>query len=66
MREIDRLPVGLLSEVLEARAYRQAKAMRESAEQSSHPAEAIKALPRSRMIALVAEVDYFLANGVWP
>jgi hypothetical protein len=63
MAEIDRLPVGLLSEVLEARAYRQAKAMREAAEQASDPAEAIKALPRTPIFALVSEIDYALAHG---
>jgi hypothetical protein len=63
MAEVDRLPVGLLSDVLEARAYRQAKQMREAAEQSSNPSEAIKALPKSRMFDLVAEIDYWLANG---
>ena len=63
MAEIDRLPVGLLSEVLEARAYRHAKSMREAAEQSSNPGEAIKALPKHRMLDMVTEIDYWLANG---
>jgi hypothetical protein len=61
--ELDRMPVGWLSEVLEARAYRQAKSMREAAEQSSNPSEAIKALPQTRIFGLVAEIDYRLANG---
>ena len=59
--EVERLPVGLLEEVLEARAYRHAVAMRESAEQSASPAEAIKRLPRTRLLGLVPEIDMAVA-----
>jgi hypothetical protein len=37
--------------------------MREAAEQASDPAEAIKALPRTPIFALVSEIDYALAHG---
>lgn len=64
--EMNRLPVGFLAEVLEARAYRKAKWMREAAEQAPDVAEAIKALPKGGMFALVPEIDYYLAQGRWP
>lgn len=64
--EMERLPIGLMSDVFEARAYRQAKQMRESAEQSSNPGEAIKALPQTKLMGLVPDVEWFLRFGRWP
>lgn len=64
--ELDRLPIGWLNEVLEARAYRQAKQMREAAEQSSNPGEAIKALPQTKLMGLVPDIEWFVKFGKWP
>jgi hypothetical protein len=48
----------LFDEVLEARAYRQAKSMTDAAE----TAEARKALPDTPMFRLVSEIDFLIAG----
>lgn len=60
LAEVDRLPVGLLDDVLEAKAYRQAKQARESAELSGP--EAVKHLPKGGLFDLVPLIDYTLAQ----
>lgn len=51
--------MGLLEEVLEARAYRQAKAMVDGAK--TH--EAMKALPDTPFVMLAKVIDMELAQG---
>lgn len=53
----DRLPEGLFDEVIEARVYRQAKAMTDAAT----TAEARKALPDTPIFRRVSEIDMELA-----
>jgi hypothetical protein len=57
LAEVDRLPVGYLSEVLEMQAYVQAKAMTDAAT----TAEARKRLPRTPLFSLVSEIELELA-----
>jgi len=52
-------PAGLLGDVLEAGAYKQARAMTEAAK----TAEARKALPRTELFGLVQELRFELAHG---
>jgi hypothetical protein len=56
--ELDRLPVGWLDEVLEAKGYQQAKQMTEDAD----TAEARKRLPTTPLFRLVSEIDHELAR----
>jgi hypothetical protein len=51
--EIERQPVGFLEEVLEARAYRQAKDMTEAADTP----DARKRLPRTPLFELVPVIE---------
>jgi len=55
--ELDRLPVGLLTDALEAKAYRQAKAMTDAAE----TATARSQLPTTRLFRRVTEIEMTLA-----
>ena len=55
--ELDRLPMGLLSEVIEAKCYRQAKGIVDAAETG----EKRKALPDDPMIARVQEIEMEIA-----
>jgi hypothetical protein len=48
--------VGLLDEILEAKAYRQAKAMTDAAD----TAEARQRLPKTDLFALVTEIEFEL------
>ena len=61
LAEINRLPVGLMEEVGEARAYRQAFEMRKAAEQSDNATEAIERLPQDGLFPLVPEIDFAIA-----
>ena len=54
--EIDRQPVGWVEEVLEARAYRNAKWRREEAEKPGNE-HLLKALPMDGLSGLVTEID---------
>jgi hypothetical protein len=58
LAEVQRLPVGLLDEILEAKAYRQAKAMVEAAD----TAEARKRLPKTPLFALVDQIAFELVE----
>jgi hypothetical protein len=51
--EINRLPIGFLEEVLEARAYRQAKQMTDAADTP----DARKRLPKGGFFQLVPEIE---------
>lgn len=53
-----RLPVGLLEEVLEARAYEQAKSMTDAADTS----EARKRLPQTPLFEMVKDIEFALAD----
>jgi len=57
-REWRNAPAGWIEEVLEARAYEQAKAMTDAADTT----EARKRLPTSRLFALVTEIEFDLAQ----
>lgn len=57
---VARTPVGLIDEVGEARAYRQAFEMRRAAEQSDSPGEAIKRLPKEGLVPMVPEIEFAL------
>lgn len=57
-REWLRSPVGFLEDVIETRAYRQAKAMTDAAD----TAEAVKRLPQTPLFKLVQEIDRDLAE----
>ena len=61
LAEINRLPVGLMEEVGEARAYRHAFELRRSAEQSDNATEAIKRLPQDGLFPLVTEIEFAIA-----
>jgi hypothetical protein len=56
--EIDRLPVGMLNDVLEAKGYRQVKAMVDAAD----TAEARKRLPSTPLFALCQQIEMDLAQ----
>lgn len=56
-REWLRSPVGFLEDVIETRAYRQAKAMTDAADTP----EAAKRLPTTPLFRLVQEIDRDLA-----
>jgi len=56
LSEIDRLTVGVLEEVLEARSYRQAKGMTDAADSP----EARRRLPQTPLFALVTEIEFAL------
>lgn len=58
LAELDRLPIGFLDDVIEVKAYRQAKAMVEAAT----TAEARKRLPKGPLIELVDEIEMELAE----
>jgi hypothetical protein len=58
LTELQRLPVGLLDEVLEAKAYRQVKAMVDDADTPA----ARKRLPKIPMVGLVNEIEFALVN----
>ena len=57
LAEYDRLPTGFLEEVLEAGAYREAKARTDAADTKA----AVKHLPTTRLYKLVQEIDRDLA-----
>jgi hypothetical protein len=57
-REWLRQPVGFLEDVIEARAYRQAKAMTDAADTP----DAAKRLPQTPLFKLVQEIDRDLAG----
>jgi hypothetical protein len=57
-REVLRLPAGLLDEVLEAKAYREAKAMTDAAETT----EARQRLPQTPLFALARTIEMALAR----
>lgn len=57
-QEIDRLPVGFLDEVLEAKYYRQAYHMTQEAD----TAEAIQRLPKTPLFAMVKAITLALAG----
>lgn len=58
LSEVQRLPVGLLDQVLEAKAYRHTKALVDAASTS----EAKKRLPNTWLFALVDEIEGALAQ----
>ena len=58
LRELDRVPVGFVEDVMEARAYARAKAVYESAT----TATAVAALPSSPLITLVREIEFALVQ----
>lgn len=58
LRELRRLPAGVLEEVLEAKAYQQAKAMTDAADTG----EARKRLPRTPLFELVSEIELTLGR----
>lgn len=58
LREIDRLPVGLLDEIIEAKCYQQAKALTDAAD----TAEARKRLPRTPIFEWVTTIEFALAQ----
>jgi len=57
-REWLRAPAGLLEEILEARAYDQAKAMTDAAD----TADARKRLPQTPLFDLVKAIEFDLAH----
>jgi len=57
LAEIQRLPTGLLDEILEVKAYKQAKSMTDAADTT----EARKRLPDTPLFHLVSEIDMDLA-----
>jgi hypothetical protein len=57
LAEMSRLPVGMIDDMLEAKAYRQAKDMTDSAD----TADARKRLPKTPMFNLVKQIDMELA-----
>lgn len=58
LAECERLPIGLMGEVLEAGSYERAYVMVENAD----TAESRKRLPKTAMVALVDEIDGDLAE----
>jgi predicted lipid carrier protein YhbT len=58
LSELRRLPVGLLEEVLEAKAYRQAKEMVDAAKTE----EAQKRLPKTSLFTLVKTIEIDLVE----
>ena len=57
MREWQRLPVGCMEEILEARAYATAKAMTDAATTT----EARQRLPQTELFDLVKTIEFALA-----
>jgi hypothetical protein len=58
IREWRAAPVGYLEEVLEARAYEQAKAMTDAADSP----EARKRLPKTELFQMVTEIEFDLVR----
>lgn len=58
LAEEERLPVGLVDEVLEAKAYMHAKGMTDAADTPA----ARKQLPTTPLFALVKEIEFDLAE----
>lgn len=62
LEEMERAPAGWIESVMEAASYRRAYHLRKGAEESEQAADAIKRLPRTRLMGLVAEIDWTLAR----